>query len=253
MNLFQIGNTQVEMNGKIIYTNPIDSLNSIGGISKIDSLDEGLRHQDYLYATFFDSEITVNDSVLEIIPTYEFPNYQTGMMITINIPNITDTVNTPKYLKINGHSIVAIKSIYGENISNEIMKKDVFLMLLFDGNNFIAINDQTRKCPSGFKKMNANYCIQINRNGSNYFWNALQTCMNAGNHLCNMDEWEYACFNNSGLNQIPLNYEWVHSTSNHNYYALIMGNGTCTSVYSGDTTPIAAVIKYRFRCCYSLR
>jgi hypothetical protein len=53
------------------------------------------------------------------------------MMITINIPNITDTVNTPKYLKINGHSIVAIKSIYGENISNEIMKKDVFLMLLF--------------------------------------------------------------------------------------------------------------------------
>lgn len=244
---------QVEVKGTLEFNHPNDSLNTIGGLSKIDSLNEGLRHSDYLYATFFDAEISVNDSVLEITPAYEYPVYQTGMMITIQVPSLTDTVNTPTHLKISNHSIVEIRNIYGLPISNEVMKKDGFLMLLFDGTHFVAINNDTRSCPGGFKKMNANYCIQVNRNNSEYFWDALKSCMNAGNHLCNLDEWQYACRNNTGLNNIPASYEWVHSTSNHNYYALIIGSGSCTATWSGDTTPIAAVLKYRYRCCYSLR
>ncbi len=255
--LFQLlpfwGESQIEVNGTLQFTNATDSLRTISGISKIDSLDEGLRYQDFLYSTFYKDEINTIDSVLQITPAFEFPSYQTGMMLTVQIPLLTDTVNTPAYININSNGMVAIKNISGTLITNEQMRSGNFLILLYNGTEFIAVNQETRKCPSGYKQMNENYCIQINRNAQNYFWNALQTCMSTGNHLCSMDEWYYACYNNTGLNQIPLSYEWVHSTSNHNYYAVIIGSGTCTTTNEGDTTPIAAVLKYRFRCCYKLR
>jgi hypothetical protein len=53
---------------------------------------------------------------------------------------------------------------------------------------------------------------------------------------------------------MPLSYEWVNSSSNHNYYALIIGGSSnCRNTNSGDTTPIPAVLRYRYRCCFHLK
>jgi hypothetical protein len=243
---------QVEINGKVEFTNSFDSLRNIYSLSAPDSLDEAVRLYDFNYQKFFDDSLTITDSILNLNTSFEYPAYTTGMNLILQLPVFTDTINTPIYLKINQQSAVKIVTADGLKITNTVMKSNAVILLIFDGLKFVLINVKTNKCPNGFKKINDKYCIQKNRNGQATFWNAHKFCNDRGYHMCTLQEWYYACLNNTNLVNMPLNYEWVHSSSNHNIHALIIGNSSnCTNAYS-ETTATTGLPHY-YRCCYHIK
>lgn len=246
-------NSQVVMEGKLSFTHTDDSLRNFYGVSAPDSLDQAVRVTEYAYQKYFENEIVlIGDSLLHISSSFEFPLYETGMNLSLKLPQIIDTINTPRYLKINQHPAVLIRQIDLSIISNSLMKSNQILNLIYNGSSFICFNQPVYKCPGGFKKMTNDYCIQVNRNPQATFWNANSDCIAQGFHLCNFEEWYYACVNNSGLNQLPQNFEWVHTSSNHNIHALKIGSGANCQTVDSETTAVTGLPMY-YRCCYHLR
>lgn len=244
---------QVEIKGVLNFTAPNDSLRNVSNLSGADSLNQAVNAKDFHYNRYFESEISIlNDTVFQIQPSYEFPNdYSAGMMILFKVPVLSDTINVPKYIKVGSLNIKQIKIINNYPFKNHIQTNRI-IYLTYDGNSFILINSKTEDCPNNYKKMNENYCIQINRNSQTTFWNAIKICEDQGSHLCFFEEWYFACINNTGLINMPLNWEWVMTNSNHNVHALKIGNGgNCTTTDSETTQP--GGLNQRYRCCYSLK
>ncbi len=243
---------QVEVEGTLNFTNASDSLRNIYNISKSDSLNEVVRANEYIFQKYFENNVSVIDSVILITADFEFPNYTTGMNLILTIPVLTDTINTPKYLKVNQQNPVLIKTVLLDTITNKEVKSGHVFCLIYNGTDFLAINTQHYKCPNDYKKMNDKYCIQKTRNAQETFWNATKFCNDNGYHLCTYQEWYYACINNSGMSNMPQNWEWVHTTSNHNIHALKIGNTSSCTVTDSETTAVTGLPMY-FRCCYHLR
>lgn len=243
---------QVEFNGSIQFTNTTDSLRNFYNVSSPDSLDQAVRLTDAVYQKSFDDEITVLGNTLIITTDFEFPAYINGMNIIITIPVLPDTINTPVNIQINQQTAVTIKTLQNLTVDNTLMKSGIVMLLIYDGNSFIMINQPLAKCPSGFKKMTDKYCIQKNRNPLATFWNAHKDCNDKGYHLCTFQEWYYACVNNTGLQNMPLNFEWVHSSSNHNIHALKIGAGADCQMTDSETTATTGLPMY-YRCCYHIR
>lgn len=243
---------QVEIEGKLIFTSPADSLKQIYGIAPADSLNDVLTQNDFAYKKYFDTEVSIADSTFYITTNFEYPTLSIGASLLMKIPLLTDTVNVPFMLKINNETSFPIRTVNTSIIGTETIKSNRLLMLLFTGTEFICINTPVFRCPAGFKQMNENYCIQTNRNPLATFWNANKNCNDQGYHLCTFQEWYYACTHNAGLSQMPLNFEWVHSTSNHNVHALKVGNGSSCTGLDSETTAVTGLPMY-FRCCYSLK
>jgi hypothetical protein len=247
----ELASSQVEVNGTLRFTSPNDSLRQANGLYKADSLNEAVSVNDAVYKRFFNQEVSVSDSVFVITTSFEFPAYAPGMSIFVKVPVLTDTVNVPSYIRINSYQTINIRGTNNSQVGAETVASGRILILLYNGSEFICTNQAVYSCPSGFKKMNENYCIQIDRNPLATFWNANKNCMDLGYHLCSFQEWYYACSNNAGLNSLPLNYEWVHTTSNHNIHALKIGSGTCKTTDS-ETTATTGLPMY-YRCCYTLK
>lgn len=241
--------SQVELNGKLIFISNTDSLRQVTGLSNTDSLDEAVSSGELPYKNLFDDEVSVVDTNFILITNFEFPNLKQGMILKIMVPQLTDTINVPFNVVINNSIPYKIKTINQSQINSNYIKSNILLNLIFTGTEFVCLNNEIHLCPNGFQKINNNYCIQKNRNASTTFWLANKNCNDNGYHLCTFQEWYYACINNTNLNQIPLNYEWVHSTANHFDQALQLGtSGICTNRLSAEPTDITY-----FRCCYSLR
>lgn len=243
---------QIEVEGTINFTNTEDSLRNIYNISNSDSLHEATRTNEYLFQKYFSDEVSINGNLLEINTSFEFPNYATGLNLIVNIPTVLDSINTPIYLKINQQSPVLIKTIFQDTVSNLEMVTGNHLVLMYDGLSFIIINHQTYPCPPGYKQMNDKYCIQTTRNTKKSFWQATKICNDKGYHLCTYQEWYYACINNTGMSNMPQNFEWVHSTSNHNVHALKIGEASSCTNADSETTSSTGLPMY-YRCCYHLR
>jgi hypothetical protein len=242
-------NAQVIVKGNLEFTHPNDSLRNFQDVSSPDSLNQVVRTTDYIYQRYFDNEITINDSAFHITTTFEYPAYTSGMNIVLNIPPLTDSINTPSYLKINQYPPAIIVKINGDTVTNIDLTSNNILYLVYDGNRFMIIANVLNKCKTGYKNMKNEYCIQKGRNPAANFFNANKTCIQQGYHLCSLQEWYYACVNNSGMANLPLNFEWVHSSGNHNTGALKIGSTNCTN--SGSDT--AETYLYYYRCCYHLK
>ena len=75
------------------------------------------------------------------------------------------------------------------------------------------------------------------------FWSAVETCVNAGYHLCSWNEWYGACANGVGTNMTN-GWEWIDDVTATNTIASIIGQNTC---FSGNSATFANI--YSFRCC----
>ena len=108
------------------------------------------------------------------------------------------------------------------------------------------ITGASGNCPTGMVQK-ADFCIEASERGHSNWYSANNECFNAGRRLCTGAEWMTACRNNSGMNQMTGNWEWVadvdggyweeHSVRMHD-----CGNSSIASWGSGEY----------FRCCKSL-
>lgn len=240
---------QVIANGNILFTSPTDSLRQISGLSQSDSLNEAVSMGEVPYKKFFGDEVIILDTSFVITTTYEFPALTQGMVIYVKVPLLIDSINIPFNIKINNNDAKNIRTVNKNKIDKYFVRSHRLLMLIYTGTEFLCLNNEVFECPAGFKKINPYYCIQINRNTSASFWNSNKNCNDLGYHLCTFQEWYLACVNNSGMTQIPLNFEWTHTTGNHFTQALQLGGGSlCTNTNTASPTNLTY-----YRCCYSLK
>jgi hypothetical protein len=244
---------QIQIRDTLLFISQQDSLRQISNLSKADSLHQAITPLDMYYKRYFDySNVSVIDSVLSVSVPFGFPlTYTNGMTFIVEVPQLTDSVNVPRYIQFSSLSVVPIK-IITNILHRKMIQSKRILLLIFDGFNFVLVNSDLDKCPVSYKKVNDNYCITINRRAQATFWNANKKCIDEGAHLCYFEEWYFACLNNSGISKLPLNWEWINTNSNHNIHALKMGNSSsCTTTDSETTAPTGLSLYYR--CCYSLR
>lgn len=168
---------------------------------------------------------------------------QTGLVLFV-VANQTNASKLVLKLNSNYYPVVKNNSFQvekGEVIANKIM------LLAFDGTKFIYLNATRGNCPTGYSKVNDQYCIQkTERQGS--FWTAMSNCASEGSKLCSWSEWYYACLNRSalGLTQMTnLNWEWINQSQNEVYQGKAVGRGKCDITIHRD----AVTLDY-YRCCF---
>lgn len=122
---------------------------------------------------------------------------------------------------------------------------------IYSGGKAYVITPINRTCPTGFVKVNENYCIEINERSTSNFFSAASTCFSQDAELCTWAEWYYACINATSLSLAGMtnNFEWLDDAANASLQVKVVGNGTCNSNTNGwsDTG------NQPFRCCYRLK
>ncbi len=106
-----------------------------------------------------------------------------------------------------------------------------------------------KDCPAGaWSAINEDFCIEVNENGADTWWNAAKFCGDQNAHLCSWNEWFYVCQKTgSGTINMTNDWEWTNDgQAGASPTATIVGDGSCTS---SDTDNMSN--SKSFRCCFS--
>jgi len=106
-----------------------------------------------------------------------------------------------------------------------------------------------KDCPAGdWSAINEAFCVEVNENGADNWWNAAKFCGDQNAHLCTWNEWYYVC-QKSGSGTINMTNDWEWTSEGQaggSPTATVVGNGSCTS----SSTEAMGNTK-SFRCCFS--
>ena len=107
-----------------------------------------------------------------------------------------------------------------------------------------------RDCPStgSWSQINEEYCIEVNENTSDTWWNAAKYCGDQNAHLCSWQEWYYVCQKSgSGTINMTNDWEWTgDGQTGSPSTATVVGNGSCNGSSSESMNNSKT-----FRCCFS--
>lgn len=107
-----------------------------------------------------------------------------------------------------------------------------------------------RDCPStgSWSQINEEFCIEVNENTAETWWNAAAYCGDQNAHLCSWQEWFYVCQKSgSGTINMTNDWEWTgEGQSGSPSNATVVGNGSCTGSNSESMSNTNT-----FRCCFS--
>lgn len=122
---------------------------------------------------------------------------------------------------------------------------------IYSGGKAYLITPTSRTCPTGFIKVNDNYCIEKTERAATNFFGAASDCFGLQTELCTWAEWHFACVNAASLTITGMtnNYEWLDDAANASLQVKIVGNSNCTA----NGTAWANTGNYTFRCCYRLK
>lgn len=179
--------------------------------------------------------------------------YSTGMMVTL-LPMMTNDAGST--LDLNGLGARSIVKLGQVPLDSSDMRAGIPVRLVYDGNNFLLLNDNALPCRTGYSAYSSSTCIMDSSLVAQTFHNAVAACAAAGARLCTMGEWANACRVHAPFIGTVSDYEWVDDGANNSNDAKTVGAGWVTE------TPMegfgcnfglsrAPTLSYRYRCCTS--
>jgi hypothetical protein len=107
-----------------------------------------------------------------------------------------------------------------------------------------------KDCPStgSWSQINEEFCIEVNENTADSWWNAAKYCGDQNSHLCSWQEWFYVCQKSgSGTINMTNDWEWTgEGLTGSPSSATVVGNASCNSSSTDAMTNTNT-----FRCCFS--
>lgn len=241
---------QVVIDNHLIFDNTADTARQFYNVSDATDSSDALTNNQ-LYDNKLYLNAACNGAIIELTTSLPVIQYENGMSFEFIFPAcITQAANN--YIDVNNLGNLYLNKVQ-QHDSIKYLKGKLVKVILQDNIAYLMPSTKVNKCPNGFVKINRNYCIQYNRNAQATFWNSIKKCADSDSHLCTPEEWVTAClYHNSKLTNMPLNWEWVDSGSNHNVHAPILGNAAnCNNSYT-ETTATTGLPHY-YRCCYRLK
>jgi hypothetical protein len=107
-----------------------------------------------------------------------------------------------------------------------------------------------RDCPAtgDWSAINEEFCIEVNENTADTWWDAVKYCGDQDSHVCSWQEWYYTC-QKSGSGTINMTNDWEWTSggiSGAPNTATVVGNSSCTSSNTDAMTN-----SNTFRCCFT--
>ena len=215
--LNSIGWSQIKLNNKIYLTGDIDEDKQVLNISSnVNDLNDAINAEvlhsnqlNYSVASGNGNNVEINlpinpEQYIEGMSVYFKANATNAGAMTININNLGS------------------KPIY-KNVDEELEPSEVIsgqiVHIIYDGSAFQLLSDiNNSQCPTGFVRVNKDYCIEVDERAPASFWDAIITCGNIDAKLCSWDYWYYACQDptiSSELNNMTNSvWEWVDTGGN---------------------------------------
>lgn len=243
VNAFTSALAQVEMNKKIIFIAPNDSLRQFKGIAYPDDTSSLLNFSASTTEDVISLFASGSGSYTANIPFAGF-SLTRGTQIHLILQN-TNTVNPT--LNLFG---TAIPIRYSDStiIRSGVLVGGTSIRIIFDGTIFRMTQSFPEPCPPGFISVNDNYCIEKNERTATIYSTALTNCSNIGAQLCSWGEWFYACSNWPALGIVAMqgNWEFIDDSSDHTTTVGLIGVGGCSSFYTENLD----AYNRNYRCCF---
>ncbi len=224
----------------------------VGGLADPVSLNDGLS-VDAARATTTSRAIVSGTTTLvgQLAPAPV--GLVAGMTVTITTVSANHAGAT---LDLNGLGARPILKWGALPLDSADLAPQVPARVVFDGMNFLLLDNNYRTCPTGYTAASATTCIGNSPVGSNNFHGAAQDCHALGARLCRFEEWYSACRNNTAFITTVTANEWVDDGANSAAEAKVMGTGsdgvvgvTTFSCRYGYSYPFSTTQAYR--CCIS--
>lgn len=243
---------QLDLPGKIVLDGAQPSDRQITGLGIPTSSDAGVsveaaRATTMSYAQAFGT----SDITASLTPA---PGaYATGMMVTLT-PLMTNDAGCS--LDLNGLGARPVVKFGQLPLDSADMRAGVPVRLVYDGTNFLLLNDNALPCKTGYSAYSSSTCIADSSLMAQTFYNAVVACATTGARLCTLAEWANACRVHAPFILTVSDYEWVDDGANNSNDAKTAGAGWETE------TPIVGfrcnlglsqlpTLLHRFRCCTS--
>lgn len=249
--LFSFSALSQVITDKSIHFNSADSTKNqalyLGTPSQLDnSIPSHSEFRNSLIYTELDTTQYSNNTLNANLPIAPSA-YVSGMKIYIKT---SFTCSDSVLINLNGLGPVEIHKNFSSPLDSADIDSNQVVALIYDGTNFQFTN-YTRKCPSGFVKVDASYCIEIDDNPLATIWDAILDCDTKGGSLCSLSEWYAACINAQlGLQNMTDNWEWINHGKDHTSDAAVAGDGQCDIHFSNKTELWQFQIEANYRCCY---
>ena len=243
-----IGFTQVEIDHKIIFTGLDSADRQIFQLGEPNSLYSAVRPEDIKYGKFNYATAFGNDTVQLTFPS-PINRLNEGDLFFFTYSG-TNSDNI--YLSVTGmDTLIPLMINSGDPVGRGRLFSGQIVGAIYRNYNAYIITPVSKTCPTGFTKVNDNYCIETSERATSNFFNANNTCIAMNAELCNVGEWYHACVNRValGLNTMINNFEWLDDATNDVMQAKVIGNTSCNSLGNlyGNTGSAP------YRCCYLLK
>lgn len=187
-----------------------------------------------------------NTLQVSLVPALEA--YRPGARLTL-LPATTNTGAVT--LNVDGLGPIAVLKDVSAELDSADLPAGVPFQVVFDGAAFQVTNQLHPSCPSGFKPIGRDACVEMSLRGSATWYGAVNQCTARGHRLCSFAEWIRACQMPGGILPTITEYEWVDEAANHNNYAKLMGTtpeGVADCLAGGLRVPNGTA---PYRCCSS--
>jgi hypothetical protein len=197
-------------------------------------------------STTYANATGVNTLTLDLTPD---PGPLTpGMRITF-APAAINTGDAT--LSVNGSTPIALRKNVNAPLDSADLHAGLPVDVIYDGAVFQVTSQLYPGCPSGYKAVGKNVCIEtVSREPANWYL-ATYTCGTEGKRLCGLSDWFIACIQNDNIFSTVSDYEWVDEAANSVNLAKLVGFNEVTLVpdchAGGHRVPTSA---QRYRCCY---
>ena len=252
--------SQVTIKNKLILTGNLDSERQVEGISpNTSSLNQAVNVEIIQTNKLKYTEATGNGNNIDLTLNVFPQQYITGTMLYFKAsqPN-TSNVN----ININGLGYMPAYKDGNINLTGGEIIKDQIVQIIFIDDHFEILSSLNKTCPTGFKRVNSNYCIEIDEQTPASFYDAVKACGAKNAKLCRWDNWYFDCqkYQASGeLNNMIDNWEWTDEGGNNLNYATsvyntvhVAGEGGCTENFTRGIKEDTSTdfVKLPYRCCY---
>lgn len=154
-------------------------------------------------------------------------------------------------LAVDGAGEAALVNPDGTPLPKGALRNSSVYEVLYYSGAWHLLNASTRQCPPGTVRTVDPVCMDVTPVPGLRFYEAIDHCAERGGKLCTWDEYAVGCaLQQSALNGLFNEWEWIDDTSNHTHSANQAGRFTCQSQRSANVLP---VMTGDTRCCFHTR
>lgn len=239
-------NAQIAVDAPVVLTGTADQ-RAIDGVAPPTHGTSAITVEGSVLASYMWATSSQTGNVINLSTTPSVTEYADGL-------NLRFLVSTPAWgalqVSVDGLPALPLINPDGLPLHRGQLEAGTLAEVLYSGGQYILLSGPERTCPSGFSRVNDEYCIETNPPSTAGTWQwAIAKCTSLGGNLCTWGEYASACtILGNQLTGMHQNWEWLDDTSNHTHGADSAGRFTCMSQ---RTTLITVTAKAR--CCFHMR